>query len=122
MTIRKKIAPYLENIAESGTACLVTMVQGNILLLGAAHWITATQTGLLAGTAAATAITLARTDNRLILAGVLGLATAIVDYFVHAGHEGGGGIAEAAITGIGAGVLSYIVGTVIVWVRRRLTG
>ncbi len=117
--MKQKLAPFVENIAESGAACLVTMVQGNLLLLGLTHWITASQTGLIAGTAAATAITLANTDNRVILAGILGVATAIVDYFVHPGMIGEGAATEAIITGLGAAVLSYGVGTVLIKIRQR---
>ena len=118
MTLRKKLAPFAENIAESGAACLVTMVQGNLLLLGVSHWITASQTGLLAGGAAAAAITLTRIQNRLIMSVLLGVITAIVDYFVHEPMFGEGAT-EAVVTGIGAGVLSYLVGTVLFRLRRR---
>jgi type IV secretory pathway TrbD component len=117
--MKKKLAPFIENIAESGAACLVTMVQGNLLLLGLSHWVTASQTGLVAGTAAATAITLTRTDNRLILAGVLGVSTAIVDYFVHPGMIGEAPATEAIITGVGAAALSYVVSTILIKIRQR---
>lgn len=119
MSLKKKLAPYAENIAESGAACLLTMVQGNLLLLGISHWITASTTGLIAGTAAATALTLAKTDNRLIIAAILGVITAVVDYFVHPGMIGESALTEAAITGLGAAVLSYAAGTAIVFWRRR---
>lgn len=117
--MKNKITPFIENIAESGAACLVTMVQGNILALGLSHWIIASQTGLVAGTAAATAVTLARTDNRWILAGILGVSTAIVDYFVHPGMIGDAAATEAIITGLGAAVLSYVAGSLILWFRAR---
>ena len=120
--MKKKLAPYLENIAESGAACLVTMVQGNIFLLALTHWATAAQTGLLAGTAAATAITLAKTENRLILAGILGATTAIVDYFVHPGMIGEHHFIEAIVTGVGAAVLSYTISTIIAIYRERAAG
>ena len=120
MSLKKKLVPYAENIAESGTACLLTMVQGNVLLLGVSHWITASTTGLIAGTAAATALALIRTSNRLLIAGILGVITAVVDYFVHPGMIGESAFTEAAITGLGAAVLSYAAGTAIVlWQRRR---
>ena len=119
MPAKKKLAPFVENIAESGAACLITMVQGNLLLLGLSHWITASQTGLIAGTAAATAITLAQTDSRLILAAILGVSTAIVDYFVHPGMIGDAAITEAIVTGFGAAILSYAVGTILIKVRQR---
>ncbi len=95
------------------------MVQGNLLLLGLTHWITASQTGLVAGTAAATAMALTKTDNRLILAVVLGASTAIVDYLVHPGMIGEAAATEAIITGLGAAVLSYAVGTILIKIRRR---
>ncbi len=117
--MKKKLAPYFENIAESGAACLVTMVQGNIFLLAVTHWVTAAQTGLLAGTAAATAITLAKTENRLILAAILGASTAVVDYFVHPGMIGESHFIEAIVTGIGAAVLSYVISTIIAYYRQR---
>ncbi len=117
--MKKKLAPYLENIAESGAACLVTMVQGNVLLLALTHWVTAAQTGLMAGTAATAAIALTKTESRLILAGILGLSTAIVDYFVHPGMIGEHHITEAIVTGIGAAVLSYTVATIVALYRNR---
>ena len=116
---KNKVTPFVENIAESGAACLVAMVQGNVLALGLSHWVIASQTGLVAGTAAAAAITLTRTDNRWILALILGVSTAIVDYFVHPGMIGEAAATEAIITGLGAAVLSYAVGTVMIWYRRR---
>ena len=119
--MKKKLAPYLENIAESGAACLVTMVQGNILLLALTHWATAAQTGLVAGTAATAAIALTKTESRLILAGILGLSTAIADYFVHPGMIGDHHITEAIVTGLGAAVLSYGVATVIAAYRGHRT-
>ena len=123
MSLKKKLVPYAENVAESGVACLLTMVQGNLLLLGVSHWITASTTGLIAGTAAATALALVRTSNRLVIAGILGAITAVVDYFVHPGMIGESAFTEAAITGLGAALLSYAAGTAIVlWRRRRSAG
>lgn len=117
--VKKKLAPLAENIAESGAACLITMVQGNVLLLGLGHWITASQTGLVAGTAATAAILLARSDNRLLVAGILGAVTALVDYFVHPGMIGDARATEAIITGLGAAALSYGLGTLLLRMRKR---
>ena len=117
--MKNKVTPFVENIAESGAACLFAMVQGNVLVLGLSHWVIASQTGLVAGTAAAAAITLAKTENRWILALVLGVSTGIVDYFVHPGMIGEHAATEAIITGFGAAALSYTVGSVLIWYRRR---
>ena len=116
--MKNKVIPFVENIAESGAACLVTMVQGNILALGLSHWLIASQTGLLAGTAAATAMTVARTSNRWIIAGVLGIATGVVDYFVHPGMIGSAPT-EAVSTGCGAALLSRTTGAVVSAYRAR---
>ncbi len=117
--LKKKLAPLLENFVEAGGACLVTMVQGNLLLVGLSHWITATQTGVVAGIAATTAITLARTSNRILIAIILGVTTAVVDYVVHPGMIGDHAATEAIITGLGAAVLSYLFGSLLLWYQQR---
>lgn len=119
--MKKKITPFIENIAESGAACLITMVQGNILLLGVSHWIIASQTGLIAGTASAAAIMLAKTENRLVIAGVLGVTTGVVDYFVHPGMIGTAPVTEAIVTGLGGAILSYAAGVLLIKFRKRST-
>ena len=117
--MKKKLAPLAENIGEATTACLITMTQGNFLALGLTHWIIASQTGIVAGLAASAALFLAKTDNRWVIAVVLGVVTAIVDYLMHPGMIGPVFL-EAIITGIGAGVLSYFAGWIIALRRRRL--
>lgn len=123
--MKKKLAPLAENIGEATTACVITMVQGNFLALGLTHWIIASQTGVIAGVIASIALLLTQTDNRLMIAIVLGVVTGVVDYFVHPGMIGPVFL-EAIITGIGAGVLSYFVGFAVHYYRnrrgRRLSG
>lgn len=116
--MKKKIIPFVENIGEATTACLVTMVQGNFLALGITHWVIASQTGLLAGVAASLALLLTQTRSRWVIAMVLGVATAIVDYFIHSGMPGSI-LLEAIITGLGAAVLSFGVGTVLKYRRDK---
>jgi hypothetical protein len=109
MSKSKKVAPLFENIGEATAACLITMVQGNLLILGLSHWLVASQTGVLAGLLATAVVVLAKTANRVIIAIVLGIVTGVVDYFVHEGMFGPEA-AEAIVTGLGAAVLSYIFG------------
>jgi len=116
--MKKKLAPLAENIGEATTACLITMTQGNFLALGITHWIIASQTGIVAGLAASTALFLTKTDNRWVIAVVLGVVTAIVDYLMHPGMIGPVFL-EAIITGIGAGVLSYLAGWFLQFRRRK---
>lgn len=116
--IKKKVAPFIENVAESGAACLITMVQGNVLALGVSHWVIASQTGVVAGTAAAATITLVKTDNRWAIAGILGVLTAVVDYFVHPGMFEPAAM-EAIVTGVGAAILSFAAGMLLRRYRAR---
>ena len=110
--MKKKLAPYIEYFAESTTACLVTMVQGNVLALGLSHLLIASQTGIVASAIAYPAILFAKTGKQWIVSVVLGLATGIVDFFVHPGMFGTVAT-EAVVTGLGAAVLSYLVGIAI---------
>lgn len=105
--MKAKITPYLENVAEAGCACLITMVQGNLLTLGVTHWIIASQTGLIAGAIAGTTILAARLRKRWVISLMLGTVTAAVDFFVHPGAFGAMAVGEALVTGLGAALLSY---------------
>jgi len=116
LPMNKKVTPFVENIAEATTACLVTMVQGNLLALGLSHWLIASQTGIAAGSVTAAAILLSKTDKRWLISLLLGLITAVVDYFVHPGMFGTV-VTEAIVTGLGAAVLSYLVGTIVRSIR-----
>ncbi len=109
MSKSKKIAPLFENMGEATAACLITMVQGNLLILGLSHWLIASQTGVLAGLLATAVVVVVKTANRLVIAIVLGIVTGVVDYFVHDGMFGPEA-AEAIVTGLGAAFLSYFLG------------
>ena len=107
--MNKKLAPCVEYFAESTTACLVTMVQGNLLALGLGHLLIASQTGIAAGAIAYVAMLFANTGRQWMISTVLGIATGVVDFFVHPGMFG----TEAIVTGIGAAALSFLVGNAI---------
>ncbi len=116
--MNKKIAPLIEYFAESTTACLVTMVQGNLLALTMGHLLIASQTGVIAGAIATAGIFVARTSRRWMMSVTLGVTTAVVDFFVHPGMFGSI-VTEALVTGVGAAILSYLVGAAIRYVRVR---
>ncbi len=119
--MKPKITPIVENVAEATAACLITMSQGNFLAFTLTHWLIASQTGVLAGIAASAALLLTRTDRRWVIAIVLGIVTAAVDWFVHPSMFGTA-VTEAIVTGVGAALLSYLVGTTVrYWKGRRLT-
>ena len=62
--MNKKIIPFVEYAAESMTACLVTMLQGNMLALTVTHLVIASQTGIIAGAITAIGLYFARTSRR----------------------------------------------------------
>jgi hypothetical protein len=114
--MNKKIAPFVEYVSESSMACLITMVQGNLLALTVGHLLVASQTGLIAGAITAVSVITIKTKKRWIVSGLLGLITGVVDYFVHPGMFGAAAT-EAVVTGIGAAVISYIIGLLIARLR-----
>jgi hypothetical protein len=116
--MNKNIAPLIEYAAESTTACLVMMVHGNVLALTTGHLLIASQTGVVAGAIATVSIFVARASKRWIISFVLGVATGIVDFFVHPGAFGTIAI-EAVITGLGAAILSYLVGTAVRYIQAK---
>lgn len=103
---------FVENISESGMACLVTMVKGNVMALSLSHLQIASQTGLIAGAMASVAALVTRTGKRWIVATILGVSTTVVDFFIHPGMFGPLA-AEAVVTGAGAAALSYAVGNLL---------
>jgi hypothetical protein len=118
--MRRGVASLLENVTESGVACLLTMVQGNVLALSITHWLVASQTGVLAGTLAAAAVLLIRVRTRWVVAIVLGAVTTVVDYLVHPGNFGPVAL-EAVITGLGAAALSWTAGAVLKRLRSPVS-
>jgi hypothetical protein len=118
LLVKEKLAPYAENACESGIACLLTMVQGNVLALGLSHWIVASQTGLLAGAIAATIALAAKLRRPWAIGLVLGATTTLADLLVHGRPFDAVWLREAAITGSSAFVLSLGVGALLRRARR----
>jgi hypothetical protein len=115
-----KVAPYAENMCEAGLSCLLTMVQGNVLALTVSHWLIASQTGLLAGALVGTTVIAAKLRRPWVVSLVLGAITIVVDAAVHPGRLGVASLTEAAVTGVGAFVLSLAASeTVRRWRRKR---
>ena len=104
-----------EGVSESTIACLFAMVQGNLLVLTIGHLVIATQTGLIAGIIAFGVTVKTRINNPWIIALFLGVSTAIIDYLIHPSSFGGVAT-EAIVTGLIAGLLSYLV---TMWLRLR---
>jgi hypothetical protein len=117
--VKRRLAPFVENISEATTACLVTMVQANLLALSFGHLFVALKTGIIAGTITSLFLVVMRPDRLWVVSVLLGTITAVVDFFVHPGQFGPIAM-EAIVTGLGAALLSYSVGTLVRGVRRML--
>jgi hypothetical protein len=117
-----KVAPYAENMCEAGLSCLLTMVQANVLALTVSHWLIASQTGLLAGAIVGTTVIAAKLRRPWVVSLVLGVITTVVDAVVHPGRLGVESLTEAAVTGVGAFVLSLAVSETVRRWRRKRTG
>ena len=107
--------PFVEHSAEATAACLVAMVQGNVLSLTLTHWAIASQTGIAAGAATALALVVTRVRRPWVLSMLLGIMTTIADYCTHDGSIGPF-VTEAVLTGIGAALLCGLVQ----WLRSAL--
>lgn len=116
--MRARIASYLENISESACACLIAMVQGNVLALTTAHWVVAAETGLLAGTIASTALFAARFWKQPVVSLTLGVVTMLIDFLVHGVRLNVAGVLESVVTGAAAAALSLVVGRALLAIRR----
>lgn len=96
------IGTFLQQFTGSFFACVFWMTQGNLSLVTAAHWITATQTGL----AAATVLQVIQQAPQLsaLMSGrwraffTTSLVVTSVDRCLHPGHFGGP-LTEAMLTG-----------------------
>ena len=116
--MNKKASLLIENISEATVACLITMVQGNVLSIGVGHLIIASQTGLTAGAVTTIIVVTSKTHKRVLVAVLLGLITTVIDYMIHPGMIGSV-FTEAIVTGIGAALLSFGVSILIRSIRER---
>jgi hypothetical protein len=116
--VKEKTKSLAEGVSESTAACLLAMVQGNILALTIGHLMIALQTGLIAGSIAFAVSLVARGGKVWVPPLLLGISTAAVDYFVHPSNFGTAAT-EALVTGLVAGLLAALVTTVVRLNRRH---
>ncbi len=115
---KQKTKLLIEGASESTTACLLAMVQGNILGLTLGHLFIAAQTGIAAGITTLLLSFFIQFNKRWIMPILLGLTTAIVDYYTHPGSFGDVAT-EAIVTGIVAGLLSYFFSLLVGKIRSK---
>jgi hypothetical protein len=120
--MKNRVVPFIEYVSEATAACLVAMVQGNLLAVTFGHLVVASQTGIVAGACTTAALFISNAEKRWLVAMVLAVATATVDFYVHPGRFGSVAT-EAIVTGACAGLFSYVIGSAISYVRgARATG
>jgi len=99
-------------MAKVTPACLMLMVQGNVLALALMHWMTALKTagvvGVLLVALSFSAKTKAISDNKYSMSGMVALVTTLVDFNMHPSNYSGE-TTEALMTGIAAGLLWLLV-------------
>lgn len=109
-SVKFRVAIYARHVAQAVAACLTAMSRGNLRTITWDHWQIALTTGLWAGFVA---VLLSFGKLRVIQTNRWGVAaTAVVGTFVgdfisHRSHFGGP-LTEAAVTGLGAGLLCLL--------------
>ena len=104
---REKLKLLAEKFGEAWTACMVCMVQGDLTVLTLNHAYTASETGIIAGTAIVISSYWDKVNHKYGLIWMTGILTAMADFIVHPTHFGPDW-AEAVITGIGSGLLAWV--------------
>ena len=96
------------------------MLQGNLLGITWIRLAIAFQTGLIAGAINFLISLKIKTKNHLPISILLGITTMIAYYFVHAGsaESFAAGLIESGLTGLIAGLLSYVIGFIILSLRK----
>ena len=118
--MKKSGKTLIEGVSESTAACLLVMVQGNILVgLTGAHLFIAAQTGIAAGAFAFLVGWLVQANKYWAMPLLLGVCTAVVDYYVHPGSFGSFAT-EAVVTGLVAGLISLGVALFARFRKQRL--
>ena len=102
----KRVKLLVEKFAEAWTACMISMVQGDVTVLTLSHAFTASKTGILTGVAMVVASFLPW-DNKWVGIFLTGIFTMIADIIVHPTHFGPEWL-EAVCTGFGAMMLALI--------------
>lgn len=105
--LRAKAKLLAEKFSESWTACLLCMVQGDLTVISLNHAITASKTGIVAGLAVVTASYWKKLNTDYGLIWLTGVMTTFADFLVHPTHFGTVW-SEALLTGIGAGLLAWL--------------
>ena len=118
LALKARIGEFAEHTTESACACAVMMVQGQLLMLSAAHWIVALETGFISGFIATVLIMLGRATRPWVISVIVGIVTTTVDFLIHSG-DFVPVLVEALLTGLGAALLALLLTTIIRFFYRK---
>lgn len=103
-----KLKLFWRRFTEAWTSCLLCMVQGDLTVLSVNHAITASKTGFTAALAyVALSYSAKFSGSKIAAVWLISVCTMLADFFIHPTHFGPE-MAEAVLTGLGAGLLAYI--------------
>ena len=102
-----KMRLLAQKFSEAWTACMLCMVQGDLTVISINHAITASKTGIIAGISVVLVSYYNKLNTRYGLVWMTALLTACADFVVHPTHFGPEWM-EAIVTGIGAGLLAWV--------------
>ena len=97
----------VEKFCEAWTACLLTMVQGDVGALTFHHALVATKTGIIMALSFCIALAFTKKQTTYLDVLLTGVLTAVADLLVHPTHFGGA-TTEALVTGLGAAALALL--------------
>jgi len=99
-----------QKFLEAWTACMVAMSQGDLTVLSIKHAIVASKTGAITGLAMVLTFAMCQRDEKWLNIWLTGALTMFADIIAHPTHFGEQWY-EAAVTGLGAAMLAYLVET-----------
>ncbi len=111
--VSTKVKLWVEKFSEAWAACMICMVQGDVTVLTISHAVTASKTGALAGMGCVIASCVSSKRNKTTDALLTGAVTMAADITIHPTHFGPQ-LAEAALTGIVAACLCYLISVKVV--------
>jgi len=106
--INKAFKLFNQKFSEAWTACIVAMTQGDLTVVSLKHAMIASKTGLLTGLAVVATYVMCKQDHKWLNIWLTGLFVALADFITHPTHYGSQWT-EAAVTGLGAAMLAFMV-------------
>ena len=97
-----KLKEPFKAFRDTWTACILSMVQGDLSVVTLDHAMTASKVGIISFLGVALCMLVKSNPNPWFTAWVIGVLTVIGDYIVHPAHFPG----EAFVAGLGAFILS----------------